>query len=158
MSNTLVRTPSGLSNQHVFLGVDFVVYVEGGGNFGNAAEAAAAGVDDTHDTEFWRTVLGVTCPENTFHVKSVGCRKVAEELALAIAKSRARGTFVCTDSDVDCLLHEVGPQVPTLRTWGYCWENDVASWEVAQKVFTDLNGGSAKAQNALQQFKCPTEN
>lgn len=153
MTNALIRTPSGLSNQHVFLGVDFVVYVEGGGAFGNAAEAAGSGADDTHDAEFWRTVLHLVSPEKTFHVKSVGCRSVAEEIALSIAKGSARGTFVCTDSDIGCLLPELGPLIPTLRSWGYSWENDAACWEVAEKVFTDLHGGSAKAQNALEQFQ-----
>ncbi len=153
MSNILVRTQSGLSNQHIFLGVDFVVYVEGGGHFGDASQAAAAGADDTHDAEFWRTVLAIACPGKTFHVKSVGCRSVAEAIALEIAKSRARGSFVCTDSDICCLLPEVGPRVPTLRTWGYSWENDVACWEVTKKVFTDLYGASAKTQYALRLFR-----
>jgi hypothetical protein len=153
MSKALVRTASGLSNQHILLGVDFVVYVEGGGEFGDASAAAATGADDTPDAEFWRTVLGITSPGSTFHVKSVGCRRVAEEIALAIARSRAQGSFVCTDSDICCLLSDVGPLAPTLRTWGYSWENDVACWEVAERVFTDMLGGSAKAQDALRQFK-----
>lgn len=153
VTNALVRTQSGLANQHVFLGVDFVVYVEGGGSFGHGIEAAASGAEDTHDAEFWRAIFNVTSPEKTFHVKSVGCKSVAEQIALTIARTGAPGTFVCTDSDISSLLFEAGPLVPTFRTWGYSWENDAACWEVAAKVFTDLHGGSTRARSALEQFQ-----
>jgi len=153
VTDTLIRTASGLTNQHVFFGVDFVAYVEGGGNYASAMEAVNAGQDDTHDAEFWRTILEVASPEVTFHVKSVGSRRTAEEIALAIAKSGTNSAFVCTDSDADCLLPKAGPVAPTIQTWGYSWENDVACWEVAGKVFTDLHGRSGKAQAALQKFQ-----
>lgn len=81
MPETLLRTDSGLANQHLFFGVDIVVYTEGGSEWSSLEEALRDGSDETADAAFWRTIFAVLRPGLSVHVKSVGSRTVAREIA-----------------------------------------------------------------------------
>lgn len=150
MGDALTRSASGLANQHLFFDVDFVVYCEGGGAHSDPIAAALAGSDQTHDASFWRAVVSVLRPHQSFHVKSVGSRRTAEELALLKAKHGIDAMIVCTDADFDSLRPRSGPRPPAVKTWGYSWENDLADQRIALCVFRRVRGDSEVARQAAE--------
>lgn len=152
MEDALTRSPSGLANQHLFFDVEFVVYCEGGVDQGNAIAAALAGSDQTHDASFWRALIATLRPHSAFHVKSVGSRKIVEELALVRARQNIDSIVVCIDSDFDGLNALQRPMPPLMRTWGYSWENDIADKRVALCVFRRVRGDSVAARAAADEL------
>lgn len=114
---TFERTKSGQQNRSVFLGVDLVCYVEGGG--GNS--------DRSEDVSFWSKVFIECSPGMRIRCVARGGKPQLEELARAIIDRNLDGTLVAMDSDYDGILNEKINDRRVVYTFGYSWENDVLS-------------------------------
>src|SRR6267378_8219817 len=94
------RTNSGMSNLHLFHGVDAVVFVEGvptsftleqleQGLFNNQAE----------DLKYWRIVFTTFVNGKTFHFRAVGSKNALIELSTLIISKQIRRVIVAMDRD-----------------------------------------------------------
>lgn len=124
------RTSSGLSNQHLFLNVDFVVLVEGGPSL-SKCDVLSGKVNKTSiDILFWRGLFSHYLPKMSFKVRGVGSKSILKSIAADIADENLKNVLVGMDRDFDnydgCMVNAKG----VFYTWGYSWENDVTSTHV----------------------------
>lgn len=108
-----VRTDVGISSEHLFYDVEFVVYSEGPERNDDGA---------THDELFWSLLfgaLGVRCK-----CKSVGGKSNVRPLAAKVAAGHLTRTIVTMDRDYDDLFGLMIDHPNVVYTYGYSWEND----------------------------------
>lgn len=152
-SSILHRSSSGIANQHLFFDVDLVIYCEGGGSYNDLAMALREGSDETHDASFWRAAIEAARPAVRVHVKSVGSKSFAQQIALAVAKSKTTSVHVCVDADFDHCSNSIGPQIPQTTTWGYSWEADLCSLRVLECVFYSLRPRNQRTAEIVQELR-----
>ncbi len=128
---------AGLSNLHVFSGVDAIVFVEGGESR-SIADVRSGKFDSTSsDVGFWQKCFSELGPAITLQFRAVGAKPTLLDLARAVANG-ATGVYVAMDRDFDHLLGHAIRTPKVLYTFGYSWENDVWREMVIQEVFYTL--------------------
>jgi hypothetical protein len=111
------------------------------------------GTDETPDASFWRVIFESFRPHLSIHVKSVGSRRVAEEIARMAAEAAVHSVCVCTDADVDIVAPARALPPTQVTTWGYSWESDIADFEVLRCVFIHLRGFSLRSQEQIENLR-----
>lgn len=107
------RTDAGLSSEHIFYDVEWVVYCEG---------QERADETDSLDEAFWTKTLsenGLSCK-----CKSAGSKSDLAEIVQKIVDGRIENTLVAMDKDYDDLKGEVLDNPRIFYTDGYSWESD----------------------------------
>ncbi len=126
MSTTFHRTPSGLSNLAIFLGVDVVVYLEGGEKHYALQELETeTAASENHDTMFWEAVFKVLRPRVKAHFKSIGSKTTVLSVSQLILAGSVRNVVTALDRDLDHARRRKLRHQNILYTYGYSWENDV---------------------------------
>lgn len=137
------RTELGLSNEHLFYGVEFVVYCEG-----ETVEGEAASLDEAFWTKIFNSVgRSVRC-------KSIGSKSHLLPLAEKIAKGEVDNIVVALDRDYDHLLNKTVCHPRIIYSYGYSWESDVVlkfDFDVAISVFVTI-AEVADARAAYQHY------
>jgi hypothetical protein len=122
---TFVRTPTGLANMHLFLSVDYVVFVEGGSQtFSYADVCQGLAGTNSPDILYWQMIFKCIVPQKKVCFKPVGSKSTLKRIAKDI-ESGIPNVCVAMDQDFDRLD---GSQIladGVLYTWGYSWENDL---------------------------------
>lgn len=107
------RTDSGISSEHLFYNVDWIVYCEGS----NDSEEVSS-----LDEAFWTKVLGdlgLKCK-----CKSMGSKSNLIEVAQRVVDGVADKTIVALDRDYDHLTGDCIDHPRVIYTLGYSWESD----------------------------------
>jgi hypothetical protein len=137
--STFKRTRSGLSNQHLFYRVDFIVFVEGGCE-SYTKEQIISGFfhEETDDIIYWKNVFGCYLGSKKMKFKSVGSKSTIKEIAEDIVNDRIAAVVVAMDSEFDEVLERriIHPKV--VYTYGYSYENDVWNANVVKAVIEEL--------------------
>lgn len=126
MSTRFTRTPSGLSNQNAFHGVDFTVYVEGGTSFSKSNV-----IDNNKYTErssdihFWEKLFNEYNDSFTYKFKSIGSKTTVSSIATDILEGNIDNVITAMDSEFDVIHSNQKDHPRILYTYGYSWENDV---------------------------------
>lgn len=149
MTEALTRTVSGLANQHLFFDVDLVVYCEGGADL-LLSDALRDGSEETADAAFWRTIFESIRPGLRVHVKSVGSKSIAREIATLVSDTSVPTVLVCTDADFDDIGPTLQPLSRQVRTWGYSWETDLAHIDILKCVFFRIRPSTQRSRAAFQ--------
>ncbi len=127
---TFRRTAAGRSSFHAFLGVDFLVYTEGG-EFDVDKKEYTCSIDAV----FWKGFFSRFLPGFTYKIKPMGSKINLLPHANDVASLKITNTIVAMDRDHDhhrmCLIKH--PCV--LYTYGYSWEND--AWR-AEAIISKL--------------------
>lgn len=124
------RTPSGISNEHLFHGIRMTVYVEGGdGSEGTPSV----------DLVYWRSLFDLLMPGDSFYLKPRGGKGSLRKIASDICDGRVTNVLVCWDRDFDH-LRPAYLSSSIITTYGYSWENDVWSPRMVEDVFYQLCG------------------
>lgn len=92
---TFERTPAGRQNRAKFLGVDAVVYGEGGSHDDNFSES--------FDILFWRRVFETFNPGKSFGFLPKGGKPHLLSIAENVVKDNIETEYVAIDSDYDDL-------------------------------------------------------
>ena len=153
MSSSLVRSAYGLANQHLFYGVDLVVYCEGGKGHPSLDAAITGGSEETPDAAFWRTVFKAVHPDLRVYIKSVGSKQTALAIANKAAGGTVRTVAVCTDTDFDNVPPKIKCLSNQVRTRGYSWESDLANIDVLRCVFFSVRSPSRKSESACAELE-----
>lgn len=124
------RTTQGLANEHLFHGVDYMVYCEG---------ESIDGVSLSLDEVFWGRVF--SAGTKSVQIKSVGSKTNAREFINEIRSGALRNTIVALDADYD-FYHGFVPDHPQIFfTHGYSWESDAVQdfgFESALSLFCNV--------------------
>ncbi len=135
-----IRTPLGLSNQFKFMGVDLIVFSEGGStSYAIADIESGAENGETHDAVFWRTTLEIFAPMNrSFHIKTVGSKTSVRTIAAFVASGHVLNVLTVSDRDLDHHRGNLIHHANVLYTRAYSWENDVWTVEGAISIYKNF--------------------
>ncbi|HAS6802916.1 TPA: hypothetical protein GRI77_19690 [Vibrio parahaemolyticus] len=121
-----MRTNSGISNSHLFSGVDIVVYTEGG-SVGYSLEDVESGKFNKQsvDIKFWSGLFKAANFNKKVVFKALGSKTSSKSIRDKIISGEVSNVAIALDRDMDFILAnpEISPFV--LYTKGYSWENDV---------------------------------
>jgi len=129
------RTPTGLSNLHLFHGVESVVFVEGGDqtySYADVCQGQAGAVSP--DILYWQTVFQWMAPNREVCFKPVGSKGTLQKIAKDIASGRVTHVYVAMDQDLDRFGGAQTLADGIFYTWGYSWENDVSHETVLKEA------------------------
>lgn len=137
------RTSQGIENEHLFYGVDFIVYCEG-----KEVEGEGSSLDEV----FWQRVFS----ENglSVHCKSMGGKSVVKPFAEKIIHDGISNVLVAMDRDYDHLLGLRIDHPQVFYTYGYSWESDVVldfQFAAALSLFATTNRRQA-IKNEFQTY------
>lgn len=107
------RTDAGLSNEHLFYDVDWIVYCEGSSKEGEVSSL---------DEAFWTKTLGdlgVRCI-----CKSMGSKSDLAVIINRLVDGNINKTIVALDRDYDHLTGAYVDHPKVIYTYGYSWESD----------------------------------
>lgn len=126
------RTAQGLSNLHLFYGVDFVAFAEGG----TEADVARGGVSGTGtpDELFWQGSFEAVRPDLKIQVMLRGSKTSLQPIAEMVARGELNNVIVCMDADYEHVLGTNIQHPHVIYTWGYSWENDVIDWAELENI------------------------
>lgn len=110
------RTGLGLSNEHLFYEVDFVVYCEG-----TPTNDESSSLDEV----FWTQVFSVN--GRKVRCKSIGSKEKLLEMAKSLINDNIENVVVAMDRDYDDLRDIMFNDKRVIYSFGYSWENDVIS-------------------------------
>jgi hypothetical protein len=117
------RTDVGLSSEHLFFNVDWIVYCEG---------KPLSDDVSSFDEAFWTKTLsanGISCK-----CKSMGSKPELTQLAEKVVDGRAQGVLVAMDRDYGHLTGTLIKHPRVLYSHGYSWESDVCQSFSVERV------------------------
>ena len=115
---TFSRTPAGLSNTHLFYGVDIVVFTEG-------SEQINEEDIGSHDYFFWGRLFKFFLPELNVKVRCMGSKGSLQQIASDIIDDAAKNIVIAFDRDYDFEIGRQKKHPLIIYTFGYSWENDI---------------------------------
>lgn len=137
MDKAFVRTQSGLDNEHLFHGVDYTVYLEGGSKSYKLEEVISDENNyskSTLDIAFWSNIFQRYYPDIKVKFKSIGSKVVILDLADIIIDQNTSHVLLCMDNEFDELLNQRKSDKRILYTYGYSWENEIWSTSTVNAV------------------------
>jgi hypothetical protein len=141
---TFHRTPSGLSNLHLFYGVDAIVFTEGGESYSVNEILKGKFTPSAEDIKFWRMLFSHYASGKKCHFRGVGSKASLVSLTAYVMANAVSNVFICMDRDLHHLLGHLGTIRNVLHTFGYSWENCVWTPVVVLSVFEKLNTSSVE--------------
>lgn len=136
---TFTRTPRGLSNQHLFWGVDAIVYIEGGEDSLSFNEViSGSSGSQSIDVLFWQGVFAKFITGRNYKFLPIGSKGTIKCIAEEIKKGNITHVYVAMDRDHDCCIGSLIEAPGVLYTYGYSWENDVYNQTVIEDLFCTM--------------------
>ncbi|KGO85150.1 DUF4435 domain-containing protein [Flavobacterium suncheonense] len=139
------RTVSGLTNQHLFHNVDFIVFVEGGTSYTLQEIEAGNFNNESIDILFWRRILNHFKPAR-YKFKAVGSKSAVIRIAENIIQNDIKTIYAAMDQDFDQILDNSLSHTNIIYTYGYSWENDVWNSELVLEVIENLSAETLDLQ------------
>jgi hypothetical protein len=147
---TFIRSRSGLSNLHLFVGADAIVFLEGGRGYSLADVEAGKFDNYSPDIRFWRSIFNLYLPRKKYQFRSIGSKTTLLTIANAIKEKKIRNVIVAMDNDHDSLNRLLVKSENVIYTCGYSWENDVWNNHTILDTFRDLVGLSTFDDNNIK--------
>lgn len=144
---SFVRTNSGLSNLHLFFGVDSVVFLEGGKSFSIDEIKSGQHTNASQDIRFWQSVFEIYRPKQTFQFRSVGSKQCVNQIAKEVKEGAVTNIIVAMDRDFDNLNNAIIEANNVIYTYGYSWENDVWAEDSVIDAIRALTGSCKTSMN-----------
>lgn len=130
---SFIRTNSGLSNIGIFLGVDIVVYTEGGISLSLEQVSSGEFNKKSPDIKFWRGVFNSHGFTRKVEFRALGSKTAARLICDKIASEEIDGVAVALDRDYDNFFRRLYSSPRIIYTKGYSWECDVFLEEQTKK-------------------------
>lgn len=146
---SFTRTLTGLSNQHLFYKVNYVVYTEGGAQTFSIHDLASGSYNQqATDLHYWQAVFASFCPKLRVRFLPAGSKSTLIQLARHIGSGSISCVMVAMDQDHDRYYGKLIQAKEVFYTWGYSWENDVCFPETLEDVFFMLCPKDRRAHEA----------
>lgn len=153
MSQLFTRTASGVRNYGRFVGNALVVYIEGrvpSQDSNDDQQDTALG--EPRDVLFYRSLLSHLGNGRDFVFKCVGNKESVLRYGELIRTEVIDGAFVIVDRDYDGLHCSIIDRPEIIYTYGYSWENDFWTVDLALQVLSDLTINDKHAENDLVRY------
>ncbi len=133
---TFTRTDAGLSNQHLFHKVDYVVFVEGSEKELSFQEVCQgySGIA-SFDILYWQAIFNKFVSKKKVKFKPVGSKSILRVIAKKVELGEINHVWVAMDQNTDRFRNEYIQSNGVFYTWGYSWENDVLQLQVLIDLF-----------------------
>jgi hypothetical protein len=123
---SFTRTNSGISNGHLFLGSDIIIYTEGGNKTLTEEEIEKGEFNEKSiDIKFWSGLFDAAEFSKKVEFRALGSKTASENIREKIIKKEISNVAVVLDRDLDFILGNPDESPYILYTKGYSWENDV---------------------------------
>ncbi len=144
------RTTSGLSNQHLFVDADAIVFLEGGESYSREAVELGHFSEISADIRFWKKIFSIYFPKGRLVFRSIGSKATVRSIALDLQNGEIENVIVAMDRDFD-YMH--GSQINcdnVLYSYGYSWENECWSEDAVVQAVVDMAGLSNTLFNSVK--------
>jgi len=149
------RTASGLTNLHIFVSVDVIIFVEGGRqSFSIDDVAAGLFTKNSVDLKFWQNIFTIFLHNGRkLQFRAIGAKTTISSIADLILNKQITNVWVAMDRDHDCFHDKLRIAPGILYTYGYSWENDVCIPDVIENAFwalVQIEMGSIPVRNEIE--------
>lgn len=151
---TFRRTVSGLANNHLFFGVDFIVYTEGGSTSFSKEEVVNHDKYslDTDDIIYWESVFKEFTANKSFKIKSVGSKSTLLDIFGDIVNHNISTVKLAMDNEFDELLNKQINHPSVYYTHGYSFENDIWGYDTIKNIIETITATSITDNTILDTF------
>lgn len=133
------RSNSGITNSHLFYGVDLIVYTEGGNKSYSAEEALNGQANESSiDVKFWKGIFTSHGLDKKVKFRALGSKTASSDICKKIELGEVRNVAVARDRDLDFIQSKSIDSPYILYTKGYSWENDVFDEENTRNTINTL--------------------
>nr|WP_321411902.1 DUF4435 domain-containing protein [uncultured Allomuricauda sp.] len=147
------RTSTGLQNQHLFHGVDFIVFVEGGQSYTKVQIDNGKFTEGSIDCIFWSKIFEKYKPSSKFKFKAIGSKTAVLQVADDILNNNLTTVYAAMDQEFDTVLNKIYKHDRILYTFGYSWENDVWNENVIKKIVDASSAGNIEINEVIEPFQ-----
>ncbi len=148
---TFRRTSKGISNQHLFYGVDYVVFVEGGRENFTKTQAYDGQFDASAvDIKFWQSIFELFLKNNTFQFRAIGSKSTLMSIIADVEAKKIKNVYVAIDRDHNSEDDSMPRCKFVASTYGYSWENDIWQPEIAYEVINTVCVVTDSKQKVLE--------
>jgi len=137
---TFRRTESGLSNLYLFLGVDAVVFLEGGNSINRKDVDNGLFTKSSSDIRFWQKLFKIFLPDREYQFRSIGSKENVKSIAFDIVEGKITNVIVAMDRDFDHINEKIIKSNNIIYTKGYSWENDAWNKITMIETYCSLSG------------------
>lgn len=151
---TFRRTASGLANNHLFFGVDFIIYTEGGSMSFSKEEVVSHDKYslDTDDIIYWENVFNKFVSGKTFKIKSVGSKTTLLDILSDVINHNISTVKLAMDNEFDELLNKQINHPSVYYTHGYSFENDIWCYNTVKNIIETITATSITSNIILDTF------
>lgn len=136
------RTSKGISNQHLFHAVDYIVFVEGGESYSKKEVYEGKFDASTTDILFWMGLFSHYLKTKKFQFRSIGSKATLHSIIEDIENGLIEHVYVAMDRDHDLFINNLPSNKYVIYTYGYSWENDVWNPVIIQDVLETICSAS----------------
>lgn len=148
---TFTRTRSGLSNLKLFVGVDLVVFTEGGSNSFTIEETSRGKYHESSaDIDFWQPLFAKFKPNMSLSFRALGSKNTVKTIARYLEEGTVTGVCVVMDRDFDELFSQLILHQRVLYTHKYSWESDLLETSVILRTFLHVDLSKCSERAILQ--------
>lgn len=149
---TFRRSASGLSNLHLFLNSDAVVFLEGGESLTREEVDQGQYSEASSDIRYWQSLFRVFRPGGRLEFRSVGSKSVVQSIAADVCAGRVRNVIAAMDRDYEDVIGTRFTCNNVVYTYGYAWENDCWRAEcIADAVISIAGLTEARKDDVLKE-------
>ena len=153
MNKTFTRTASGVRNYSRFFGDALVVYIEGKiSREEDLATRQDEYSDEPRDILFYKALFSHIGNGRTFVFKCVGNKENVLHYGELIRKESINDAFIIIDRDYDGIHSCIIDRPEIIYTYGYSWENDFWTEQLALHILSDLTVNSRVAKSDFVQY------
>lgn len=143
---TFTRTPSGIANYPRFFSVDVAVYIEGRVDDGGIV---------TSDHYFYTQLFAAHLPKKRIKIKCVGNRQSVLKYVESFSVNGRSNSLAVIDRDFEGLRCTLLDHPSLIYTYGYSWENDFWTIDLAAALVDDLCLRDGQSNAAFRQrYRC----
>jgi hypothetical protein len=153
---SLSRSAAGLAAEHLFHGVDIVVWTEGGdvsaeppGDVPVAEGALLYSAPYGDDVQFWRAIFEKFQPRMKARFKPAGSKSRIKQIALEVESHKLANVVVCLDRDHDDLSGTQISDSNVVYTRWYSWENECWTDANVISAFEEIYSGTESPSDVL---------
>jgi hypothetical protein len=140
MNIVFKRSTSGITNQHFFHNVDFVIFVEGGKKSFTKEEIYNGSYhSETEDIIFWKNIFDTFVNGKKLKFKSVGSKTTIKEIAIDIINNDIETVLIAIDNEFDEPFNNRIEHPNIYYTNGYSWENDLWNDDLIKDIVEELS-------------------
>lgn len=137
---TFRRTSTGLSNLHLFIDAEAVVFLEGGMSITREEVEHGKFTSRSSDIRYWQTLFMHYMPKRKLQFRSVGSKEIVKSIARDIKNGSINNVVAVMDRDYDNLSNSIIDSENIIYTYGYSWENDCWSEKTITDAVISLTG------------------